>query len=150
MIRGDVDGGVAVEIGGHQALAGGLAAVVEFLADPVPQLAQQRVDVLGRRGDAQHPAQQRDVAQVGRDGLGDARVLDLDRDRAAVQGDRPVHLPDRGGGYRPRIPAGERPFRRRAEFFLHHRRGQCGLIGGTLSCRRARVWRTAGDRPSST
>jgi hypothetical protein len=115
---------VAVVVGGHQPLAGGLAAVVEFLTDPVPQLAQQRVDVLGRRGDAQHPAQQGDVAQVGRDGLGDARVLDLDRDRAAVQGDRPVYLPDRGGGYRPRIPAGERPFRRRAEFFLHHRRGQ--------------------------
>ena len=122
---GNADGGVAVVVGGHQALAGGLAPVVQFLADPVPQLAQQRVDVLGRRGDAEHPAQQRDVAQVGRDGLGDARVLDLDGDRAAViQRDRPVHLPDRGGGYRPRIPAGERPFRRRAEFFLHHRRGE--------------------------
>jgi hypothetical protein len=53
-----------------------------FLTDPVPQLAQQCVDVLGRRGDAQ----QRDVAQVGRDGLGDARVLDLDGDRAPDSG----------------------------------------------------------------
>ena len=124
MIRGDVNGGVAVVVGGHQPLAGGLAAVVEFLADPVPQLGQQRAGVLGRGGDAQHPAQQRGVAQVGRDGLGDARVLDLDGDRAAVQGDRAVHLPDRGGGYRPRIPAGERPLRRHAELFLHHSRGQ--------------------------
>ena len=121
---GDGDSGVAVVVGGHQALVGGLTAVVELLTDPVPQLAQQRVDVLGRRGDAQHPAQQRDVAQVGRDGLGDARVLDLDGDRAAVEGDRAVYLPDRGGGYRPRIPAGERAFRRCAEFFLYHRRGE--------------------------
>src|ERR1700722_4047135 len=121
---GDVNGGMAVVVRGQQALVGGLAPVVEFLADPFPHLAQQRVDVLGGRGDAEHPAQQRDVAQVGRDGLGDARVLDLDGDRAAVEGDRPVHLPDRGGRYRPRIPAGERPFRRRAEFFLHHRCGE--------------------------
>ena len=105
---------MAVVVGGHQALVAGLAGVVNFLQDPVPQLGQQRVDVLGRRGDAQHPAQQRDVAQVGRDGLGDARVLDLDGDRAAVEGDRAVHLPDRGRGYGLRIPAGERAFRRRA------------------------------------
>ena len=114
---------MAVVIGGQQALVSGLATVVDLLTHPVPQLAEQRVDVLGRCGDAQHPAQQRDVAQVGRDGLGDARVLDLDGDRAAVESDRAVHLPDRGGGYRPRIPARERPFRRRAEFFLHHSRG---------------------------
>ena len=119
-----MDGRMTVIVGGHQALAGGLAAVVKLFSDPVPQLAQQRVDLLGRRGDAQHPAQQRDVAEVGRDGLGNPGVLDLDRDRPAVQGDRPVHLPDRGGGYRPRIPAGERPFRRDSEFFLHHRRGE--------------------------
>ena len=115
---------MAVVVGGHHALVAGLTAVVELLADPVPQLAQQRVDVLGRRGDAQHPAQQRDVAQVGRDGLGDARVLDLDGDRAPVEGDRAVYLPDRGGGYWPRIPAGERAFRRCAEFFLYHRRSE--------------------------
>ncbi len=114
---------MAVVVGGHQALAGGLPAVVKLLTDPVTQFGQQPVDVLGRRGDAQHPAQQRDVAQVGRDGLGDARVLDLDGDRATVTSDRAVHLPDRGGGYGLRIPAGERPVWRRAEFFLHH---SCG------------------------
>ncbi len=55
---------------------------------------------------------------------GPLAVLDLDGDRAAVEGDRAVHLPDRGGGYGLRIPAGERPFRRRAEFFRHDGRGQ--------------------------
>ncbi len=124
MIRGMAISGMAVVVGGHHALVAGLTAVVELLTDPVPQLAQQRAGVLGRRGDAQHPAQQRDVAQVGRDGLGDARVLDLDGDRAPVERDRAVYLPDRGGGYRPRIPAGERAFRRCAEFFLYHRRSE--------------------------
>jgi hypothetical protein len=83
---GDMDGGMAVVAGGQETLVGGLAAVVKFLQDPVPQFGYQRVDVLGRRGDAQHPAEQRDVAQVGRDGLGDAWVLDLDGDRTAVEG----------------------------------------------------------------
>ena len=114
---------MTVVVGGQKPLAGGFAPVVNFFQDPVAHLAQERVGVLGWRGDAQHPAQQRDVAQVSRDGLGDARVLDLDGDRTAIKRDRPVHLPDRGSGYRPRIPAGERPFRRHAEFFLHHRRG---------------------------
>jgi hypothetical protein len=112
--RGDVDGGMEFVVGGQEALVAGLAAVVKFLADPVPQLGQQRISVLGRRGDPQHPAQQGDVAQVGGEGLGDARVLDLDGDRAAVASDCAVHLPDRGGGYGARIRAGERAFRRSA------------------------------------
>ena len=97
--RGDADGGVAVVAGGHQVLAGGLAAVVELLADPVSQLADQRAGVLGRGGDAEHPADQRDVAQVGRDGLGDARVLDLDGDVRAWR-----HLPQLSADDRPIRP----------------------------------------------
>jgi DNA-binding CsgD family transcriptional regulator len=33
------------------------AGTVKLITDPVLQLAQQRVEVLGQRGDAQHPAQ---------------------------------------------------------------------------------------------
>ncbi|HEV2258500.1 MAG TPA: hypothetical protein VGS06_35715 [Streptosporangiaceae bacterium] len=117
---------MALVVVGERLLVSGFAAVVEFLGDPLPQLREQRVDVLTRCGDLQHPAQQRDVPQVGRDRLGDARVLDLDRDGAAVVGDRPVHLPDRGGGNGFGVPGGERPLRRRAQLFGDHPRGQFG------------------------
>ena len=56
MIPGDTDGGMTVVVGGQKPLAGGFAAVVNFFQDPVPHLAQERVGVLGWRGDAQHPA----------------------------------------------------------------------------------------------
>jgi hypothetical protein len=69
---------MAVVVGGQEALVGGLAAVVQFLHHPVPQLGSSASTSWAGRGDPQHPAQQRDVAQIGRDGLGDARVLDLD------------------------------------------------------------------------
>jgi hypothetical protein len=120
------DGGVARVVVGERLLVTGFAAVVEFLGDPLAQLREQRVDVLARRGDLQHPAQQPDVPQVGFDGLGDARVLDFDRDGAAVVGDRPVHLPDRGGRDRLGIPGRERPLRRQAKLFGDHLRGQFG------------------------
>ena len=42
----------------------------------------------------------REVAEVGLDRLGDAGVLELDRDLVAVERDRAVDLADRGGGER--------------------------------------------------
>src|SRR5213076_684149 len=111
-----VDRRMPLVVGSEAPLAGGLAAVIKLLRDTLPQFGNQRVDVLGRRGDPQHPAQQGDVTQVSRDRLGDAWVLDLDRDRPAVEGDGAVHLPDRCGGDGLRIPAGEGPFWRRAKF----------------------------------
>ena len=77
-----------------------------------------------RRGDLEHPAQQGDVAQVGLDRLGDARVLHLHRDRAAVVGDRAVHLPDRRGGDGFGVPGREDPLRRQAQLFGDDLRGQ--------------------------
>jgi hypothetical protein len=121
-----VDGRVAFVVAGEQLLVAGLAAVVELLGDPFPQLREQRLDVLARRGDLEHPAQQRDVPQVGLDGLGDARVLDLDRHGPAVVGDRPVDLPDRRGGDGLRVPGRERPLRRSAQLLGDHLRGQFG------------------------
>ena len=48
------------------------------------------------------------------------RVLHLDRNGAAVPGDRPVHLADRGRRDRLGIPALEQPLRRLAELLLDH------------------------------
>ncbi len=120
----DVNRGVTPVVVGEQLLIAGLGPVVQLLGDAFPQLGQQRVDVLARRGDLEHPAQQRDVAQVGLDGLGDARVLHLHRDGAAVMGDRAVHLADRGGRDGLRVPGGEGPLRRLAQFFRDDLRGQ--------------------------
>ena len=114
-----------VEVGEHL-LATGLGAVVELLGDPFPQLREQRGDILARRDDPEQPAQQGDVAEVGLDGLGDARVLHLDRDRAAITGDRAVHLPDRGSGDGLGIPGRKRPLRRQAQLLGDDLRGQCG------------------------
>ena len=78
------------------------------------------------------------LPQVGRDGLGDARVLHLDRDRAAVVGDGPVHLPDRGGGDGLADPSGRTPRSGgRPSSSATTRAASSGLIGGTLSCSRA-------------
>ena len=111
-------------VAGEHLLVAGFPAVVELFGDAFGELREQCIDVLARRGDLEHPAQQRDVAQVGLDRLGDARVLHLHRDRAAVEGDRAVHLPDRGGGDGFRVPGGEGPFRRLAQLFRDHLRGQ--------------------------
>ncbi len=121
---GHADRGVAGVVPGEHLLVPGFPAVVELLGDAFPQLGQQRVDVLHRRGDLEHAAQQRHVAQVGLDRLGDARVLHLDRDGPAVVGDRAVHLPDRGGRDGFRVPGGEGPLRRLAQLFRDDLRGQ--------------------------
>jgi hypothetical protein len=121
---GHVNGRVAGVVAREHLLVPGFPAVVELLGDAFSQLGQQRVDVLHRRGDLEHPAQQRDVAQVGLDGLGDARVLHLHRDGPAVPGDRAVHLPDRRGRDGFRVPGGEGQVRRLSQLFGDDLRGQ--------------------------
>ena len=78
----------------------GLDLVVELLGDPLAQLAVERLDVEPGREPLDERQQQREVAQVGLDRLGDAGVLELDRDLVAVERDRAVDLADRGGGER--------------------------------------------------
>ena len=58
-----------------------LELVVELLGDPLAQLGVERLDVEAGREPLDERQQQREVAQVGVDRLGDARVLHLDRDR---------------------------------------------------------------------
>ena len=117
---------MAVVVVRQHLLAGCLAVVVQLLADALAQLVDQRVDVLARHGDLQHPAQQGDVVQVSGHRLGDAGVLHLDRDSAAVAGDGPVHLADRGGGDGLGIPLGEHLLRRLAQFLSDDAGGQLG------------------------
>ncbi len=92
-----------------------LDLVVELLADPLAQLGGERLDVHPRREPLDERKQQAEVAQVGLDGLGDARVLDLDRHRLALARDRAVHLADRGGREGLLLELGEGVGERRAE-----------------------------------
>ena len=72
----------------------------------------RRADLLGGRLDVEpgrdllhQPQDHPEVLHVGPDGLGDARVLHLDRDLAAVVQPRAVDLADRGGGDRLLVEA---------------------------------------------
>ena len=84
----------------HRAVVLGLDLVVELVADPFPQLLRERLDVEARGEALDQREEQLQVAQVGLDRLGDARVLDLDRDRLALGRGGAVDLADRGGGER--------------------------------------------------
>ena len=88
---------VAVEDLGEGALVRRLVAVVELLLHALAQLVDQRFDVLTRHQRLQQPAHPRQLPQVRPQRLLRARVLDLDRDLAAVVPHRAVHLPDAGG-----------------------------------------------------
>ena len=68
----------------HRAVVLRLDLVVELVADALAQLGGERLDVEPGREPLDEREQHLQVAQVGLDRLGDARVLDLDRDRAAV------------------------------------------------------------------
>ena len=92
---------------GHRPLVLGLELVVELLRDPLAQLGVERLDVEAGREPPHEREQQREVAQVGLDRLGHARVLDLDRDRLALVGHRAVDLADRGGRERLLLELGE-------------------------------------------
>ena len=85
---------------GDLSVIGRLELVVAFLDDPLAQLGEDVFDVESRHELPQHRREQRQVAHVGFDRVGDAGVLDLDGDLAAVVGHASVHLPDAGGGSR--------------------------------------------------
>ena len=67
------------------ALVLGLELVVELLADPFPQLREQRFRIESRSEPLDQRQQQQRVAQIRLDRLGDARVLDLDRHLVAAR-----------------------------------------------------------------
>jgi hypothetical protein len=97
---GHVDEGVAPEDARQCALVLGLELVVELLVDPVAHLLGHRLHVELGGEPPDEPHQQPEVLQIRAHGGGDARVLDLDRDVAAVGERRAVDLADRRGGDR--------------------------------------------------
>ena len=62
--------------------------------------------------------------------LGDARILDLDRDLASVEQRRPVHLADRGRGERLLLELGEVLGDRLAVLLVEHPETLLHGIGG--------------------
>ena len=127
-----VDVGMAVVVAREQLLAASLEAIVDLLLESLRELLHERARVESRKRCADDAPQQGHVAEVGRDAAGDARVLDLDRDRPAVARDGAVHLTDRGGRKRQRIPPREDLLGRPAELLrddagrhlrAHRRRG---------------------------
>ena len=75
-----------------------LELVVELLGDPLAQLGVDRLHVQAGRQPLDDRQQHREVAQVGVDRLGDARVLHLHRDLTPLARDRAVDLADRCRG----------------------------------------------------
>ena len=119
-----VDAGHARErVPSHQALDPalilGFELVVELLGDPLSQLREQRLRVHTGRESLEQRQQQRRVAQVGLDRLGDAGVLDLDDHVVAIDGGGPVYLADRGRGECPLVELGEHALERAAELLAH-------------------------------
>ena len=104
---GHVDERVAAVVVGEHPLVGGLDAVVELLADALPDLLDERrdVEVLVEQAGGGHGRVE--AVEVGADRLVDARVLHLDRDGPPVLRHGAVHLADRRRRDRHRVPLGE-------------------------------------------
>src|SRR4051794_4403350 len=82
------------------ALVRRLELVVELLVDALADLLGQALGVEPRRHPLHEPHDHPEVLHVRAHRAVDARVLDLDRDLAALHGARAVDLPDRRGGDR--------------------------------------------------
>ena len=83
---------------GERALVLRLVLVVELLHHPLADLLGDRLGVEAGGEGAGEADDRAGVAEVGVERLGDPRVLDLDRDLAAVEQLGAVDLSDRGGG----------------------------------------------------
>ena len=104
----------------QRALVLRLELVVELVVDPRADLLGRGLDVEAGRDPLHQPQDDPEVLHVGPDRGGDARVLDLDRDLAAVVQPRAVDLADRGGGDRLGVELGEVLLQRRLELGLDH------------------------------
>jgi hypothetical protein len=118
-------GVAAVEVG-EELLVPGLVRVVELLDDAGPDLLDHRAGLEARQRQAHGAEHQPGGLEVGTDGLVDARVLHLDRDRPLVSRDGAVHLADGGRGDGDRVPLEEHAVGRCPELPLDHAGGQLG------------------------
>jgi hypothetical protein len=97
-----------------------LAHIVGLFVQLALGLFQQRRDV-ERGGQQVGQAQQRGhIVHIGIDAGGNARILHLDRQFAAIGQAGPVDLPDRGGGQRARVEVGKAAAPVRAPFGIEH------------------------------
>ena len=149
---------------GEQLLVGRLESIVELLAEASADLFDERlrVEVLVQHGRRQHRHVER--VEVGPDGLLDARILHLDRNREPVVRHRAMHLADRRRGDRHRIPFGEQAIRRKRRDRLRSPRPRAphssaarplgvarAPAAQVRACRRPRSWRSgraSSARPS--
>jgi hypothetical protein len=116
----DDDEGVAPVEAGERAVVRRLQLVVQLLDDARSDLLTDGLHV-HLRGDPLCQAQQHpQVLHVGAHRVVDARVLDLDRDVAAVVEAAPVDLSDRGGGDGGGVELGERAIDGLAQVLLDH------------------------------
>ena len=104
----------------QRALVLGLELVVELLVDPRADLLADRLRIHAGGDPLGQPQDQAQVLHVGPDRGGDPRVLDLDRDLAAVEQRRPVHLADRRRGDRLLVEVLEHVLEPLAELLLDH------------------------------
>ena len=109
---------------GEEPLVGGLRAVVELFADPRPQLGDERTRIETGEHRAQHAEEQVGVDEVGADRLVDAGILHLHCDAHAGTRRRAVHLADRRGRDRRRVPLREHALGIGAELGAHHLRAE--------------------------
>ena len=141
---GDHLGQREVRVIGEQAAVmlqvGGLLEVVGLVVELALGLVEQRRDVEAGRQQARDAQQRRHVVHVAGDAAGDARVLHLDRQPAAVEGLGRMHLADRGRRHRGEreLAEGARPVLAPGGLqHLHqlahgHRLGICAQAGEDL------------------
>ena len=130
---------------------GGLAAVVELLADSHAQLVDERPGVEAvERQRREHRVHHLGGVEVLLDGLGDAGELDLDGQFPTGSVTGSVNLADARRRHRHVLPGGKYPLGRGAELTLDHRggerwrhRGGIGLQGG--ECLLGLVGQSFGD-----
>ena len=94
---GDPDRRVAPVVVGEEPDVGCFVLVVEFFVDAGAELLDQFDRVEAREDHAEHRGERLGVVHVGCDGVGDAGVLDLHGDIAAVEGAGLVDLANRCG-----------------------------------------------------
>src|SRR5205814_928798 len=120
------DHGMPLVVARKEVLAFRLAHVVDLFLEARAELVDQRAGVETWERGADDAPQEPDVAEVGGDAASDARVLHLDRYRAAVLGDGAVDLADGRGRDGERIPVCEDALGHVAELVDDdHRRGDC-------------------------
>jgi hypothetical protein len=102
------------------AVAGGLELVVALLAHPLGELGEHLLDIELGHQPAEHGGEQAQVAHVGLDRLGDARVLDLDRKLGALRRAATMNLADARRRCGVGIDLGKHPLGRLAPFALEH------------------------------